>query len=200
MKILSFITIRSILSILLSFVFILNNYQSLYDEHNISAFKPSNANKTETAHVSENTTTYQFVKSWGRAGGGDGEFFDPAGIVVDASLGDVFVADASWNRIQKFDSNGNFITKWGIKGTGEGQFDSPVGIATDSQNNVYVADSGNYRIQKFDSNGNFIKKWGSEGFEDGQFYHPEDIDVDSQDNIYMTDYFNHRVQVFAPTK
>ena len=38
---------------------------------------------------------------------------DPNGIAVDSS-GNVYVADADNNRIQKFNSNGTFITKWGL--------------------------------------------------------------------------------------
>ena len=41
-----------------------------------------------------------------------GELNNPTGIGVDAA-GNVYVADASNNRVQKFDSNGNFISAWG---------------------------------------------------------------------------------------
>ena len=46
------------------------------------------------------------------------------GIAVD-SEDNVYVADTSNHRIQKFDSNGNFITKWGSEGTGNGEFKKP---------------------------------------------------------------------------
>jgi sugar lactone lactonase YvrE/fibronectin type 3 domain-containing protein len=74
----------------------------------------------------------------------------PSSIAVDAS-GNVYVADSSNYRIQKFDRNGIFITKWGSWGLGNenGKFQYPVGVTVDSSLNVYVADSSNHNIQKF---------------------------------------------------
>ena len=89
-------------------------------------------------------------------------------MAVDSS-DNVYVADTSNNRIQKFDSKGNFLSMWGDFGTGDGQFRFPVAVAVGDSDNVYVADSSNYRIQKFDSDGTFITKWGSQGSDDGQF-------------------------------
>ena len=53
-----------------------------------------------------------FVREWGSAGNGDGQFSGPHGIVVDAH-GKIFVADTGNNRIQKFASDGTFLMKWG---------------------------------------------------------------------------------------
>ena len=53
-----------------------------------------------------------FVKEWGTAGSGDGQFNSPFGVAVDSN-GDVYVADTGNHRIQKFKNNvrfGNFIT------------------------------------------------------------------------------------------
>jgi tripartite motif-containing protein 71 len=69
-------------------------------------------------------------------------------VATDGS-GNVYVADSSNDRIQKFDASGAFLTTWGSLGSGNGQFNFPLGVATDGSGNVYVADSGNNRIQKF---------------------------------------------------
>src|SRR3954447_13542169 len=47
----------------------------------------------------------QFVKQWGSQGSMDGEFSNPYHVATDSS-GNVYVADAGNDRIQKFDSSG----------------------------------------------------------------------------------------------
>ena len=56
--------------------------------------------------------TYGYVTQWGSIGTGNGQFFMPNGIAVDAS-GNVFVADSGNNRIQEFDSDGNYQSQFG---------------------------------------------------------------------------------------
>jgi DNA-binding beta-propeller fold protein YncE len=140
-------------------------------------------------------TGYQFVTQWGSYGTGSGQFNSPFGIAVDASK-NVYVADTSNNRIQKFDSSGNFITTWGSSGAGNGQFEGPRAVAVYASGNVYVLDNGNNRIQKFDSSGNFITTWGSSGTGNGQFESPIGIAVNASGNVYVADYGNNRIQKF----
>jgi glucose/arabinose dehydrogenase len=71
----------------------------------------------------------------------------PAGIAVDSSSGNVYVADTANNRIQVFSSNGSFISTWGGYDLGEMGMKFPEGIAVDSSSgNVYVADTASDRI------------------------------------------------------
>jgi hypothetical protein len=137
----------------------------------------------------------EFLFEWGQPGVGDGQFSSPSGIAVD-SAGNVFVADTSNHRIQKFDREGAYLLKWGSAGSGAGQFNSPQGVAVDSADDVYVADSANHRIQKFGPGGGFIAAWGSNGAGPGQFDRPVGVVVDSQDDVYVTDSGNDRVQKF----
>jgi DNA-binding beta-propeller fold protein YncE len=143
---------------------------------------------------------------------GDGQFHYPQGVAVDGD-GNVYIADTSNHRIQKFDSNGTFITKWGSAcvldnqarcvdpdgpgklGAGDGQFFDPKGIAVNLQTGeVFVVDKKNSRIQKFDSDGNFLAKWTNTT--DGRF-DPNYIAVDSRTGkVYVTDERYRRVVEF----
>ena len=152
---------------------------------------------SSSAVTSNAAGSYVFSKKWGTFGAGNSQFNYPVGIAVDSS-GNVYVADTSNNRIQKFASDGTFITKWGAAGSGDRQFKLPKGIAVDSSGNVYVADTSNNRIQKFASDGTFITKWGTYGSSEGRLNHPADVAVDSSgNNVYVADASNHRIQKFG---
>jgi sugar lactone lactonase YvrE len=112
-----------------------------------------------------------------------GEMNQPIGVAADTA-GNVYVADASNNRVQKFDSAGTFDRTWGkgvdlttpgnlcTAASGDtcqaggnttalgGEMNSPTGVATDAGGNVFVADALNNRIQKFSSSGGFDRAWG----------------------------------------
>lgn len=88
------------------------------------------------------------ILSWGSFGTGDGQFQSPVGMAVD-SAGNVYVADTSNHRIQRFNDVGTHLASWGAFGTAEGQFSTPMGVAVDASGNVYVVEHGNHRVQKF---------------------------------------------------
>jgi hypothetical protein len=134
----------------------------------------------------------------GTAGSADGQFNIPSGLAVD-SAGNVYVADALNDRVQKFSSSGTFLDKWGTHGSANGQFDIPTDVATDSLGEVYVVDAQNNRVQRFSSTGTFLGKWGTVGSAPGQFQSPSRLIVDSQRNVYVSDTGNDRIQVFRPT-
>src|SRR5215213_7825688 len=123
--------------------------------------------------------TAHFNTKWSGPAVPDGAFQHPNGVAVD-SAGNVYVADTTNNRVQKFDADGTFITEWGQQGTGDGEFFSPYGLAVDSAGNVYVSDTFNDRVQKFTSAGVFVTRWGAGGGTgDGQFLTPYGVAVDS---------------------
>jgi RHS repeat-associated protein len=130
---------------------------------------------------------------FGQAGSGNGQFNVPAAIAGD-SAGNVWVADTTNNRIQKFGPKGEYLSKFGALGSGNGQLKAPEGIAIDSTGNVWVADTGNNRIQKFGPNGEYLTQCGSKGSADGQFEGPKGIEFDSLGNLWVTDTVNSRIQ------
>jgi sugar lactone lactonase YvrE len=75
----------------------------------------------------------QFIKTWGKAGKGQGEFDVPHALAMDSS-GRLFVADRSNDRIQIFDQDGKFLAEWR-------QFGRPSGLYIDRNDILYAADS-----------------------------------------------------------
>jgi len=108
-----------------------------------------------------------FITKWGSKGvrirkdDPDGVFNRPEGIAVDRE-GNIYVADSSNSRVQKFTVNGKFLTKWSVKGK-SGKDLSPGGIAIDDKQNIYVMVLEDL-IQVFDSNGTFISRWNGPDF------------------------------------
>jgi DNA-binding beta-propeller fold protein YncE len=131
-------------------------------------------------------------------GQGPGQVFGPMGIAVDPNTRNIFVADTSNYRVQKFTPNFVPLRAWGSRGSSDSQFEfpGPKGIAIDSNGNIYVADSGNHRIQKFDNDGVFIEAWGRSGSGDGEFERPHGIAVESDDDLVISDEGNDRIQKF----
>jgi hypothetical protein len=87
------------------------------------------------------------------------ELKSPSGIALDG-LGNLFVADASNNRVRRVDAATGTITTvagGGTTGLGDGgpatlaQLGYPEGVALDGSGNLYIADSGNGRIRVVDA-------------------------------------------------
>ena len=163
----------------------------------------------------DSTGTITTIAGTGKDGfSGDGgpavqaQLRDPAGVVVDGA-GNLYIADASNNRIRKVDSTGTITT---FVGTGERRFggdggpavqaqlDHPRGVAMDGAGNLYIADRNNNRIRKVDSTGTITTIAGGSGFgEDGglatqvRLNLPYGVAVDGAGNLYIADTNNDRI-------
>ena len=136
-----------------------------------------------------------FIKSFGSAGSGDGQFNG----VLEMAIGSnqrLYVVDHSGHRVQYFDLEGNFLGKFGGEGSGNGKFKFPWGVAVGKDNKVYVADRDNHRIQVFDANGSFLRKFGTQGSFDGQFQSPHGLAIAPNGNLAVADAGNGRIQIF----
>ncbi len=115
----------------------------------------------------------------GGKGTENGEFDSPTGIAFDGN-GNVLVADAGNERIEKFSPTGAFLSIIGANGNGHGQLAEPNGIAVDQAGNIYVAEVGNHCVRKLAPDGSFIAEW--KGPDPG-FYGPRRIAIGPDDSI-----------------
>lgn len=108
--------------------------------------------------VQEFSSAGAFIRQWGRAGTGNGEFQNMVGIAVSPA-GNVYVAEPT--RIEKFSSAGTFEAQIGSAGSGAGQFLSLTGIAFDSAGEIFTLESGGSggspppRVQIFSATGTY---------------------------------------------
>ncbi len=119
-----------------------------------------------------------YVSSFGRPGGGPGEFRVPHSISV-SNDGRVYVADRENNRVQVFSTDGEFLDQWT-------DFKCPMGVHIDAQQTVYVTDQVP-RISILSLDGDLLARGRT-------FEYAHQVYTDSRGNIYGVDTGNQRVQ------
>lgn len=137
--------------------------------------------------------------SFGRQGGGEGEFNYPTHLAIDGA-GDIYVMDTMNFRVQIFDKTGKFLSQFGGNGTAIGDFMKPKGIAVDSEGHIWVSDGLRNSIQVFDREGRLLLIFGKKGLGPGEFNVPAGIHIDSNDRLYVSDSYNFRAQMFQYLK
>ena len=140
------------------------------------------------------TKDHDFLGQIGTYGAGLGGMMWPTSVVLDGDE-NLYLADEYFNKVTKYDREGNPITEWGTKGSGDGQFNQPSGLLIQDQL-IYLVDSRNNRIQMYSLEGEFQGQWGSGGDGEGEFNLPWGISDDSEGNIYIADWRNDRIQKF----
>ena len=145
--------------------------------------------------VADGSAAYQVCTANCRAGilgSGSGQFNAPLGIATDGV--NVYVADATNKRVQKFDLGGAIIGQWAIPAA-----QTPRRLAV-AGGKVYVTTRADV-VWRFDTNGSPDGTWdgdgvtGSPGSGAGQLSDPEGVAVDAS-GVYVADSDNNRVAKF----
>ncbi len=135
------------------------------------------------------------IRSWGQAGGGDGDFNYPTHLALDPA-GTLLVSDALNFRVQAFDADGRFLWKFGHHGDGSGDLAAPKGVAADRDGHVFVVDALFSAVQIFERDGRLLLGFGERGALPGQFWLPGGIFINPRNEIFIADAHNRRVQHF----
>lgn len=98
--------------------------------------------------------------SFGKPGGGDGEFNRPSPITIN-SKGEVIVGDTHNARVQIFDPDGKFLRKFGERGDSPSTFQIMKGVATDSDDNIYVTDGKANQVKIYSDTGAYLMTIGA---------------------------------------
>lgn len=129
---------------------------------------------------------------------GEAKFFGPEEVCSDAQ-GNIYVGDASNNRIRKITQAGQVSTlagsTWGyLDGTGTAaRFYTPRSMVCDAQGNLFVSDYFNAKIRKVTPAGVVTTFAGSDpGYLDGlaataKFDGPRGMLIDAQGNIFLVE-------------
>ena len=127
-----------------------------------------------------NVQTGNSVKSFGKKGARDGEFYSPVSLCMDGK-GRVIVAEFRNNRVQVISVDGKPVFKFGD--SGPGKLYQPI-ACIQHQNKIFVSDWDNHCLKVFDNSGKFLYKIGEPGKVDGQLHGPWGLCLEQCGNHY----------------
>jgi sugar lactone lactonase YvrE len=143
-----------------------------------------------------NPTGPTFLRSFGAAGKGAGQFEVPCGMASDGK-GDIWVADLLGARVEKLTETGTQLLQLGTgtAGSANTQFNEPCAIATDGKGHVFIGDMLNNRVQEFSETGTFIRSFVGSGT--NALLEPLGVAVDSKGDVWVSDFGHGRLEEFS---
>lgn len=101
----------------------------------------------------------RLLSTFGKAGSKEGELFHPTNIAIGPD-GDLFIAETSNFRVQRFTADGKPVRSYGEAGDTPGKFARPKGVALDRAGRLYVADAAFQNVQVFNKDGRLLMAFG----------------------------------------
>jgi DNA-binding beta-propeller fold protein YncE len=142
------------------------------------------------------TTAGDSLRSFGRRGDMEGEFYHPLGLAIGPDGKTLYVVDSFHFAVQAFDLQGNYLFSFGSTAKGLGSLARPRAIAVDGDGHLYVTDALKNNVQIFDPTGQLILQFGMRGTLPGQFRLPAGIFITEDNRIFVVDSINQRIQEF----
>lgn len=127
-----------------------------------------------------------------------GNFTRARGISIDPQ-GNIYVADAEANKIQKHTFDGKLAAEIGGYGWGQLEFDQPAGVTATNGLDIFIADYGNHRIQRFTRKLEYIATLYTRESESEpqRFGYPTGVAVTRVGDVLVCDGENKRVLMFS---
>lgn len=153
---------------------------------------------THDSNLKEFLPDGTWVRTLGKLGSQPGQFNWPQDVAFDGA-GNMYVADASNNRIQSFTPSLAFRWSYGTAGSGLSNLRRPAGLTYDPVGNrILVADTSNSRIVALSpaTGARLAILPITRGTAPGQIMGPEDVAVDAAGHIWVADTQNNRIQRF----
>jgi DNA-binding beta-propeller fold protein YncE len=141
------------------------------------------------------------ISVFGTKGTGSGQFQTPAGIGVDPTSGNLFVADSVNNRVVEMTVNNGTVT--GTAATITDGFKLPYGVASNGAGLLAVADRNNNRVviinESDGSQAAVITAGDVTGGGPTTLFNPENVAFGPNGQLYIADTYNDRILVYALT-
>jgi sugar lactone lactonase YvrE len=166
----------------------------------------ADANNHRVQIFNRDTRTYQDTLGVTKVSGSDNLHFDtPRDVAVDSS-GNLYVADAENQRVQKYNNMLVYMRTFGVTGvpylTDGYHYNQPTDVAVDANGNIAVVEDygRGERLIMLDASGvpQFtIGEAGVGGSDNDHFGEADAVAFDTSGNIYVADCSNHRIQIFT---
>lgn len=141
---------------------------------------------------------------FGGAGTFPGSLSSPADIETDAA-GNLYVVDAKFRRLQKYDRDGNFLASVPIRlsPSASAEQSEPWGLAVAPDGTIAVADTFGWRVRLFDRDLKPLATFGNPPDSTRpvgplDLFGPRDLIFDNAGNLWVTDTGHDRIVVYTP--